>query len=166
MIYGYARVSTDDQNHECQIDDLVSDGIPADRIVAEKVPVWVMAKARPGLSGLFDRLTEGDTLTVTKLDKLGRDAPDTSGLIRDLQKRGIGVRILSLGACTSGPAVADLTLGFLDSVAEWEAPSSTNTQGEVPSSTNTQKKVWLLLVFVAGLAVGIMSCRRQPVRKL
>ncbi|MCP1220178.1 recombinase family protein, partial [Acetobacter orientalis] len=118
-IYGYARVSTDDQKHDGQIDEMIAAGVPADRIVSEKVSGGVMASARPGLSGLLDRLAEGDTLTVTKLDRLGRDAPDTLGLIRDLRARGVGVRILGLGADTTGPA-GNLILGVLASVAEWE----------------------------------------------
>lgn len=118
-VYGYARVSTDDQTNDGQTDELVAAGVPAANIVSEKVSGGVMASARPGLSGLLDKLAEGDTLTVTKLDRLGRDAPDTLGLIRDLRKRGVGVRILALGADTSGPG-GNLILGVLASVAEWE----------------------------------------------
>ncbi|MFH7813246.1 MULTISPECIES: recombinase family protein [Acetobacter] len=118
-IYGYARVSTDDQKHDGQTDELAAAGVGPDRIVSEKVSGGVRAAARPGLSGLLDRLTEGDTLTVTKLDRLGRDAPDTLSLIRDLRGRGVGVRILGLGADTTGPA-GNLILGVLASVAEWE----------------------------------------------
>lgn len=119
MIYGYARVSTDEQTHDGQTDELIGAGVPADRIVSEKVSGGVMASARPGLSGLLDRMEPGDTLVVTKLDRLGRDAPDTLSLIRDLRGRGVGVRILALGADTSGPA-GTLILGVLASVAEWE----------------------------------------------
>ncbi len=119
MIYGYARVSTDDQTNDGQTDELVGAGVPADRIVSEKVSGGVMVSARPVLSDLLDRLEEGDTLTVTKLDRLGRDAPDTLSLIRNLRAKGVGVRILALGADTSGPA-GTLILGVLASVAEWE----------------------------------------------
>ena len=119
MIYGYARVSTDDQTHDGQKDELIAAGVQPDRIVSEKVSGGVMASARPGLSGLLSSMEPGDTLTVTKLDRLGRDAPDTLSLIRDLRGRGVGVRILALGADTSGPA-GTLILGVLASVAEWE----------------------------------------------
>ena len=119
MIYGYARVSTDDQTHDGQKDELIGAGVQADRIVSEKISGGVMASARPGLSSLLSSLVAGDTLVVTKLDRLGRDAPDTLGLIRDLRARGVGVRILGLGADTSGPA-GNLILGVLASVAEWE----------------------------------------------
>lgn len=118
-IYGYARVSTDDQNHDGQIDEMIAAGVPADRIEVEKVSGGVQALARPVLSGLVGRMETGDTLTVTKLDRIGRDAVDTLGLIRDLKAKGVGVRILALGADTSGPA-GNLILGVLASVAEWE----------------------------------------------
>ena len=118
-IYGYARVSTDDQNHDGQTDELVAAGVPVDRIEVEKVSGGVQAMARPVLSGLVGRMETGDTLTVTKLDRIGRDAVDTLGLIRDLKAKGVGVRILALGADTSGPA-GNLILGVLASVAEWE----------------------------------------------
>lgn len=119
MIYGYARVSTDDQKTDSQQNDLEAAGIQRENILTEKVSGGVRAAARPGLSALLARLQVGDTLTVTKLDRLGRDAPDTLGLIRDLRERGVGVRILALGADTSGPA-GTLILGVLASVAEWE----------------------------------------------
>lgn len=89
MLYGYARVSTEDQTNDGQTDDLTAAGIQLENIVSEKVSGGVRAAARPGLSGLLDRLEEGDTLTVTKLDRLGRDAPDTLSLIRDLRERGL-----------------------------------------------------------------------------
>ena len=119
MLYGYARVSTEDQTNDGQVDDLTASGIQPENITSEKVRGGVRAAARPGLSALLDRLVRGDTLTVTKLDRLGRDALDTLGLIRDLRNRGVGVRILALGADTSGPA-GTLILGVLASVAEWE----------------------------------------------
>ena len=119
MVYGYARVSTDEQTQDGQTDERIGAGVPADRMVSEKVSGGVMATARRGLSGLLSSMEDGDTLTVTKLDRLGRDAPDTLGLIRDLRGRGIGVRILALGADTTGPA-GNLILGVLASVAEWE----------------------------------------------
>lgn len=118
-IYGYARVSTDDQNHDGQIDEMIAAGVPADRIEVEKVSGGVQALARPVLSGLVGRMETGDTLTVTKLDRIGRDAVDTLGLIRDLKAKGVGVRILALGADTTGSA-GNLILGVLASVAEWE----------------------------------------------
>lgn len=119
MLYGYARVSTEDQTNDGQVDDLTAAGIQPENITSEKVRGGVRAAARPGLSALLDRLVRGDTLTVTKLDRLGRDALDTLGLIRDLRARGVGVRILALGADTTGPA-GNLILGVLASVAEWE----------------------------------------------
>jgi putative DNA-invertase from lambdoid prophage Rac len=119
MIWGYARVSTSGQDTSAQVFDLVSAGVPHERIIEEKVSGGVRASARPGLSALLDRLVSGDVLTVTKLDRLGRDVIDTLGLIRDLKARGVGVRVLALGADTSGSA-GSLIINVLASVADWE----------------------------------------------
>lgn len=119
MIYGYARVSTSIQDTSAQVFDLVSAGVPPEQVVEEKVSGGVMASARPGLSALLDKLVSGDVLTVTKLDRLGRDVIDTLALIRDLKARGVGVRVLALGADTSGTA-GSLIISVLASVADWE----------------------------------------------
>lgn len=119
MIYGYARVSTSGQDTSAQVHDLISAGVPHEQIVEEKISGGVMASARPGLSALLDKLVSGDVLTVTKLDRLGRDVIDTLGLIRDLKACGVGVRVLALGADTSGTA-GSLIISVLASVADWE----------------------------------------------
>lgn len=119
MIWGYARVSTSGQETAAQVHDLIGAGVPECQIVEEKISGGVMASARPGLSALLDRLVSGDVLTVTKLDRLGRDVIDTLGLIRDLKARGVGVRVLALGADTSGSA-GSLIISVLASVADWE----------------------------------------------
>lgn len=119
MIYGYARVSTSGQETAAQVHDLIGAGVSSERIVEEKISGGVRASARPGLSALLEKLIPGDVLTVTKLDRLGRDVIDTLGLIRDLKARGVGVRVLALGADTSGSA-GSLIINVLASVADWE----------------------------------------------
>jgi DNA invertase Pin-like site-specific DNA recombinase len=67
MLFGYARVSTQDQNLNLQIEDLKKAG--CERIFQEKAS---SAKERPQLQKLLESLREGDTLIVWKLDRLGR----------------------------------------------------------------------------------------------
>lgn len=65
MIFGYARVSTHDQNLDFQLDGLRKAG--CERIFQEKVS---SAKARPELNKLLEFTREGDTIIVEKLDRL------------------------------------------------------------------------------------------------
>lgn len=119
MIYGYTRVSTEEQKTEPQILELVNAGVPNENIFSEHISGGVVAHQRPVLGELLQKLKEGDTLTVVKLDRLGRDAIDVLSLIRELKEKSIGVRILQLGADTSGSA-GSLIIGILASVASWE----------------------------------------------
>lgn len=119
MNYGYARVSTDEQTNDPQIQELVRQGISPDQILTEKVSGSVLAKERPALSSLITNLQAGDTLTVVKLDRLGRNAIDVLSLIDELTENDIGVRVLNLGVDTS-KASGRLFLTLLAGFAEFE----------------------------------------------
>jgi len=86
MKFGYARVSTRDQNLEAQLDALTAAG--CDKIVTEKVS-GNGSKERPELDRLVENLREGDTLVVYKLDRLGRSTFKLLGLTEELQQRGV-----------------------------------------------------------------------------
>lgn len=119
MIYGYTRVSTEEQKTEPQKLELINSGVPENNIFSEQISGGVVAHARPVLGELLGKLKEGDTLTVVKLHRLGRDTIDVLSLIRELKAKNVGVRILQLGADTSGSA-GSLIIGILASVASWE----------------------------------------------
>ncbi|GAN69350.1 recombinase family protein [Acetobacter orleanensis] len=119
MNYGYARVSTDEQTNEPQIQELIRQGISPEQILTEKVSGSVLAKERSALSGLIAKLQAGDTLTVMKLDRLGRNAIDILSLIDELTENDIGVRVLNLGVDTS-KASGRLFLTLLAGFAEFE----------------------------------------------
>lgn len=117
--YGYARVSTTKQSTDNQTIDLQKEGIPSNLIITETLSGATSWKQRPELSRLVHRLKAGDTLTVAKLDRLGRNAVDVLSLIDILKKRQIAVRILNLGIDTSG-AGGRLFLLLLAGFAEFE----------------------------------------------
>ena len=75
--FAYVRVSTIQQTIENQVQELETAGfsIPKRRIVSETISGSVPAQQRPMFARLVDRLEEGDVLVVTKMDRLGRDAP-------------------------------------------------------------------------------------------
>lgn len=89
--FGYARVSTDDQNLDLQRDALNRAG--CDRVYEEKASG--KSADRPQLEECLADLREGDTLTVWRLDRLGRSLPDLVRVVGDLEKRGVGFESLS-----------------------------------------------------------------------
>lgn len=117
--WGYARVSTADQETEPQVIALVSAGVAPDHIAAEVVSGSVPALSRPVLSGVLGRLVAGDVLVVAKLDRLGRNSADLLSVIEGLDRRGVAVRLLDMGADT-GTAAGRLVVQVLAAVAEWE----------------------------------------------
>ncbi|MCP1270627.1 recombinase family protein [Acetobacter cerevisiae] len=113
--YGYARVSTSDQNEGMQIDALRSAGCT--EIFTDKASG---AKAsRPALDELLSKLTSGDTVTVWKLDRLGRSTVHLLKLLEDLKERSVSVRSLSEGIDTNG-SLGRFLFTILAGVAELE----------------------------------------------
>ncbi|GAA3172647.1 recombinase family protein [Nonomuraea roseoviolacea] len=90
-LVGLARVSTDDQDLQLQLDALTAAGCI--RIFDEKVST--RKKDRPGLAAALDYLRPGDTLVVWKLDRLGRSTKDVLIIAEDLHDQGIGLKILT-----------------------------------------------------------------------
>ena len=98
MIYGYARVSTKGQAKEGNSLDAQAAALKA--AGAEKVYSDVMTGARadrPGLTALLAAIGAGDTLMVTKLDRVARSGQAGAALFEDLLSRGVAVHILNLG---------------------------------------------------------------------
>ena len=85
MVIGYARVSTDEQSNEAQLRELKKAG--AKRIYQEKMSGGTTA--RPELERCLDRLEEGDTFIVWRLDRLGRSLTDLLKTVNDLEKRKV-----------------------------------------------------------------------------
>lgn len=84
MIFGYARVSTPDQQLHLQTDALQAYGCT--EVVQEKVS---SGKERPALQRLLPQLRPGDTLVVWKLDRLGRSLKDLVTLVTGFQQQGV-----------------------------------------------------------------------------
>lgn len=119
MIVGYARTSTADQQAglEAQERDLRAAG--AERVFAEQVS---SVAQRKGLGEALSYLREGDTLLVTKPDRLARSTMELLTIETDLTRRGIGLIVLSMGGerlDTRNPT-AKLMLTILGGVAAWE----------------------------------------------
>ena len=90
MIFGYARVSTQDQNLERQIDQLQQ--LDCERIFQEKVTG--SKKERPELDKLLDQLRTGDTIVVSELTRLSRSVRDLFALVDMIHQKGANLKSL------------------------------------------------------------------------
>ena len=115
MIIGYARVSTDDQKLEAQIDALEAAG--AERIFQEKITG--SARTRPQLDQMIDQLRDGDVVTVTKYDRLARSLKDLLDIVEAIREWGAGFRSLAEDIDTTTPA-GRLVFHVFASIAQFE----------------------------------------------
>lgn len=98
-VFAYARVSTVEQLTENQRGQIAEAGykIDARRYVEEQVPGSVPAMMRAGFKKLLDRMESGDTLVVTKLDRIGRDSIDIQKTVELFTELDIRLIVLQLG---------------------------------------------------------------------
>ena len=114
MLFGYARVSTQDQNLSLQLDELIKAG--CQKIYQEKVS---SAKLRPQLQKMLDVLREGDTVIVWKLDRLGRSLKELFTLVNDFEAKRIGFQSLNDTIDTT-TAQGRLVFNLFASLAEFD----------------------------------------------
>jgi DNA invertase Pin-like site-specific DNA recombinase len=115
MIIGYARVSTQDQNPELQVDALKKSG--CEQIFQEKKTGKL--RERPELSQCLRTLRAGDTLVVWKLDRLARSLKDLVEIVQGLNEREVGFKSLteSIDTTSSG---GRLVFHIFGALAEFE----------------------------------------------
>lgn len=90
MKFGYARVSTTDQNLNRQIDQLKEAG--CEKIFQEKITGT--KSNRPELERLFDQLREGDTIIITDLTRLSRSTKDLFKLVESIENKKANIKSL------------------------------------------------------------------------
>lgn len=116
MKVGYARTSTADQvaGFEAQIAELKEYGVT--QLFKEQVS---SVGERIAFIRAMDYVRAGDTLIVTKLDRLARSVADTIAIVDELDKKGVGLVILNMQLDTSTPT-GRLVIQVLASIAEFE----------------------------------------------
>lgn len=121
-VFAYARVSTVDQLTENQWEQIKQAGynIEERRYIEEKVSGSIPASQRSGFQKLLDRLEAGDTLVVTKLDRIGRDSIDVQQTVRFFVERGIRLVVLQLGNLDLTSPAGELMVKVLAAVADFE----------------------------------------------
>jgi putative DNA-invertase from lambdoid prophage Rac len=120
--FAYCRVSTADQTTENQTLAIKSAGytLRANRVVSETISGSVPAMERPGFLSLLNKMEEGDTLVVLKLDRLGRDSIDIQTTIQQLDDAGVRVVSLDLGNTDLTSGAGKLLMQVIAAVAEME----------------------------------------------
>lgn len=117
-LIGYARVSTQEQDLNLQLDALEKAGCARDKIFIDKISG---AKAeRPGLEKCLAEIQPGDTLLVWRLDRLGRSMPHLVSLIEDLRQKGIGFKSICDGVIDTTTASGELIFNIFSSLAQFE----------------------------------------------
>lgn len=129
LLVGYARCSTEQQDLTAQHEALLGLGVEPERIYVDH-GLTGTNRERPGLREALAACRAGDTLAVTKLDRLARSLPDARAIADELTTRQIS---LSLGGSVYDPtdAVGRLLFNVLAMVAEFSV-ISTGRCSELP----------------------------------
>lgn len=169
--FAYGRVSTKDQtteNQKCEIEDqgYRIDYWFADEGVSGKVP----ASQRPQFSKMLGQIRDGETLIVSKLDRLGRDAQDVGATIKAHANRKIEVIVLQLGKLDLASPAGKLMLNMLAAVAEMERDllvertqaglARAKAQGKTlgrPTKTNDEQREQIINLHKQGTSISALS---------
>ena len=115
-IVGYARVSTTQQDHSSQVDRLTAAG--AVKLFTEKRSG--LDGDRPELARCLEYVREGDTLLVTKLDRLARSTADLYKTVSYLSEKGVAFKVLDDSTVDTTTRTGKLVMGILALIAEFE----------------------------------------------
>lgn len=169
--FAYARVSTREQTTENQRGDIERAGYKVDYWYAdEAVSGRVEAAKRPQFAKLLDKIRDGETLVVTKLDRLGRDAQDVGATIKALAARHIEVIVLQLGKMDLASPAGKLMMNMLAAISEMERDlliertqsglARAKAQGKRlgrPSKTTPEQRSEILAKYRQGVTVSELA---------
>lgn len=136
-IVGYARVSTGQQDYQTQLDRLKAAG--ATKLFSEKRSG--LDGKRPHLAECLRYIREGDTLLVTKLDRLARSTVDLYKIVADLNDRGVGFKVLDDSAVDTTSRTGKLVMGILALIAEFETEIRRERQMEGIAKARAEGRV-------------------------
>lgn len=172
-VFAYARVSTRDQTTENQRGEIERAGYAVDYWYADDgVSGSTQASRRPQFKALLGQIRDGETLVVSKLDRLGRDAHDVGATIKALAARRIKVIVLQLGQLDLTSSAGKLMLAMLAAVAEMERDlliertqaglTRAKAQGKRlgrPSKTTPAQRTAMQTAHASGESIGSIARR-------
>lgn len=171
--FAYGRVSTTEQTTENQRREIEAAGYQVDYWFRDEgVSGKVSALQRPQFAKMLGQIRDGETLVVTKLDRLGRDAQDVGATIKMLAARRIEVIVLQLGKLDLTSAAGKLMLTMLAAVAEMERDllvertqaglARAKAEGKMlgrPSKTTDEQRRLIAADYAAGITVSELARR-------
>lgn len=116
MIYGYARVSTTDQDHASQVEQLTAAGVG--KVFSEKISG--KNTDRPQLVRAIAVLDAGDVLMVTRIDRLARSTRDLLNIVHEIKRAGATFRSLAEPWADTSSELAEFMLTIIAAVAKLE----------------------------------------------
>jgi putative DNA-invertase from lambdoid prophage Rac len=168
-VFAYARVSTVAQLTENQREEVKAAGytVTSPRFIEETVSGSVSASQRPGFQKLLERMEAGDTLVVTKLDRLGRDSIDVQQTVARFEAAGMKLIVLQLGNLELTSSAGSLMVKMLAAVADFEreliiertqaGQARARAEGKHmgrPSKTTPEDKVEIRRLLAQGITVS------------
>ena len=121
-VFAYARVSTVEQLTENQREEIARAGyaIEPRRFIEEKVSGSVPALQRQAFAKLLEKMETGDTLIVTKLDRIGRDSIDVQQTVAHFTEQRMRLIVLQLGNLDLTSSAGSLMVKVLAAMADFE----------------------------------------------
>ena len=126
MIYGYARVSTSEQDLTVQEEALKAAGC---EVIRSEKSSGTSRDGRSELQNLMDFAREGDAIVVTRIDRLARSVRDLQNIVYELNERGVSLRATEQSVDTSTSA-GKCFLDMLSVFAEFETNLRSERQME------------------------------------
>lgn len=178
-VFAYARVSTVEQLTENQREQIARAGynIAPKRFIEEQISGSVPAAQRPGFQRLLERMDEGDTLVVTKLDRIGRDSIDVQQTVEHFQREGVRLVVLQLGNLDLTSSAGALMVKMLAAVADFERDliiertqagqaraRAAGTHMGRPAKTTPDQRQTIRKALAAGATVSSMAASYQVSR--
>lgn len=170
--FAYLRVSKDDDvmTTSNQRLELEQAGYRVDYWHEDAISGSTQAMGRPGFAAMLAKMRDGETLVVSKLDRLGRDALDVMATVRALADRSIRVIVHSLGGVDLSSPTGKLLVTMLAAVAEMERDlliertrsgiARARSEGKAigrPSKTSPQDRRNMLASLAAGETVSALA---------
>jgi len=126
MNFGYGRVSTTDQDLTIQENALKAAGCG---VVRTEKRSGTTTEGRAALKGLLEVMREGDTLVITRIDRLARSIPDLYDIVKELDRKGVALKAIEQPIDTS-TAAGKAFFGMLAVFAEFETNLRKERQAE------------------------------------